>query len=72
MRAEELDPTFQNNNNDHLMQRRLRDSRKPTITLRTLNKLKRMRAAKDVVNMTRNNFLQTIYGLPEEGMGGGM
>jgi len=72
MRAEELDPTFQTNNNDHFMQRRLRDSRKPTITLRVLNKLKRMRAAKDIENMTRNGFLQTIYGMPDESSGGGM
>lgn len=72
MRAEELDPNFSTNNNDHFMQRRLKDSRKPMITLRVLNKLKRMRAAKDLENMTRNDFLQTIYGLPDETMGGGM
>lgn len=70
MRAEELDPTFRNNNDDHFMQRRLHDSRKPVITLRELNKLKKMRAAKDLENMNRNGFLQTIYGIPTEGGGG--
>jgi len=70
MRAEELDPNFRNNDKDHFMQRRIHNSRKPVITLRELNKLKKMRAAKDLENMTRNSFLQTIYGIPTEDTGG--
>lgn len=71
MRADELDPEFKNNNEDEIMQRHMHDSRKPTITLRILNKLKTMRAAKDLENLIRADFMQTIYGAPEEAPPGG-
>ena len=72
MRAEELYPEYQNNDNDNIMQRHLRDSRKPKITLRLLNKLKTMRAAKDLENLIRADFMQTLYGTPDEQAPGGM
>jgi hypothetical protein len=71
MRADELNPEFRNNN-DQLMQRHMHNSRKPKITLRLLNKLKTMRAAKDLENLIRADFMQTLYGTPEEQPPGGM
>jgi hypothetical protein len=71
MRAEELNPEFRNNNQDHIMQRHMHDSRKPKITLRLLNKLKTMRAAKDLENLIRSDFMQTLYGAPDEQAPGG-
>lgn len=73
MRADELNPEFQDNNEDEIMQRKIHDSRKPKITLRILHKLKLMRAAKDLENLVRADFMQILYGTPEEQEpGGGM
>jgi hypothetical protein len=55
-----------------VMQRRTSDSRKPTITLKELNKLKKMRAAKDLEELMRGDFLEIIYGAAgEEAAAGG-
>ena len=73
MNASEIDPTYRNNNNDKVMQRQRHDSRKPTITLDHLNKLKKMRAAKDLEELMRGDFLEIIYGgTGEEAQAGGM
>lgn len=70
MRATEFDPGFRDNNNDIIQQRNIKDSRKPTITLYSLNKLKKMRAAKDLENLIRGDFMEIIYGIPDEQPGG--
>lgn len=62
MKATELEPTFRNNDNDIIQQRDKSNSRKPTVTLASLNKLKKMRAAKDLENLMRGDFLEIIYG----------
>lgn len=71
MRADELQPGYRDNNNDIIMQRQVYNSRKPRITLRILNKLKTMRAAKDLENLIRADFMQTLYGAPNEEQPGG-
>jgi hypothetical protein len=71
MRAEELEPTFRDNDNDMVMQRQITDSRKPRITLGHLNRLKKMRAAKDLENMMRSDFLEIMYSGSEEPQAGG-
>jgi hypothetical protein len=71
MRAEELEPTFRDNDDDMVMQRQITDSRKPRITLGHLNRLKKMRAAKDLENMMRSDFLEIMYGGSEEPQAGG-
>ncbi len=72
MRADDIQPQFQNNNDDIIQKRDLTNSRKPTITLASLNKLKKMRAAKDLENLMRGDFLEIIYGAPAEEQGGGI
>lgn len=73
MKANEIEPSFRDDDNDMVMQRDYHDSRKPTITLFSLNKLKKMRAAKDLENLMRGDFLEIIYGSTgEEQAGGGM
>lgn len=69
MRADELDPEFQNPANDILMQRQIHNSRKPKVTLYNLHKLKKMRAAKDLENLMRGDFLEIIYSPQQEGGG---
>ena len=71
MNANEIDPTYRNNNADIIQQRHLSDTRKPTITLANLNKLKKMRAAKDLENLMKGDFMEIIYGSGDEVAAGG-
>lgn len=50
------------------------DTRKPTLSLRHLNRLKRIRALRKLENLKRQDLLGIMYGIPDEGadMGGGM
>jgi len=66
MNANEIEPEYINVNDDKLMQRNVKDSRKPTITLKHLNKLKKMRAAKDLEELMRGDFLEIIYGATDD------
>jgi hypothetical protein len=72
MRADELEPIYRNDEDDMIMQRHAHDSRKPTITLLSLNKLKKMRAAKDLENLMRGDFMEIIYGSTGEEAPGGV
>lgn len=49
----------------------LKDTRKPKFTLKHLNKLKKMRAAQDLENLIRADFLEIIYGSSESQSPGG-
>jgi hypothetical protein len=59
---------------DKLNKRELSDTRKPVLTLRHLNRLKKMRALRTLENMKREDLLAIMYGAPADGggMGGGM
>ena len=73
MRAGEFDIGYRDQGSDKLGQFQLSDTRKPKLTLKHLNKLKKMRAAQDLENHIRMDTLEIIYGAPEEaGMPGGM
>jgi hypothetical protein len=73
MKADEIEPSYRNDDDDTIMQRHMHDSRKPTITLLSLNKLKKMRAAKDLENLMRGDFMEIIYGSTgEEEAGAGV
>lgn len=71
MKADELEPTYQNNTSNIIQTYQRSESRKPTITLSTLNKLKKMRAAKDLENLMRGDFLEIIYGMQDDQSAGG-
>jgi hypothetical protein len=74
MRAGEIDQTYRDIGKDKLNQAHFDDTRKVGMTLRNLNKLKKMRAAQDLENHMRMDTLEIIYGPPpeEEGGGGGL
>lgn len=75
MRAEEIEPGYYDAGRDKLNQAKPSDTRKPRLTLRNLNKLKKMRAAQDLENAMREDTLEIIYGAPAEeagGLGGGL
>jgi hypothetical protein len=68
MQAEEIgytDPA-----QDKFTQRKMSDSRKPRITLAHLNRLKKMRAAKDLETLMRQDLMQLMYSAPDEQAGG--
>ena len=50
------------------------DTRKPILTLKDINRLKRIRALDKLKNLKREDLLGLMYAAPEEegGMGGGM
>jgi hypothetical protein len=52
----------------------LSDTRKPILTLRDLNRLKKMRALQQLERLKREDLLAIMYAAPEEGggLGGGM
>lgn len=74
MRADEFDAEYYNQGNDDFGQAKVANTRKPRLTIRHLNKLKKMRAAQDLENHMRADTLEIIYGAPAEEMpmGGGL
>lgn len=72
MRADEFDPEYYDPSQDKFQQAQVKDTRKPRLTIRHLNKLKKMRAAQDLENHMRTDTLEIIYGTQEEAapMGG--
>ena len=71
MKAADFDMEYRDLSDDKQDQRNVSDTRKPTMTLKNLNKLKKMRAANDLENAIRSDTLEIIYGTPAEGEGGG-
>jgi len=69
MQAEEIGYT--DPSQDKFNQRDSNNSRKPKITLAHLNRLKKMRAAKDLENLMRQDLFDIMYSAPSE-EGGGM
>lgn len=53
-------------------QRKLSDTRKPKLTLRKINRLKKMRALNQLENLKRQDLLAVMYAAPEEDPNGGM
>lgn len=51
---------------DHRNQRNLDDTRKPKLTLKHLNKLRKMRELKKVDMKDRREGWETMYGAPSE------
>lgn len=66
MRADEFEPEYYNQGQDTFSQAKVTNTRKPRLTLRHLNKLKKMRAAQDLENHMRMDTLEIIYGAPAE------
>lgn len=72
MRTDDLEPGASDPSQDNFTQQRLGDTRRPKITLVHLNRLKKMRAARDLENLVRRDLLDMLYGAPDEGSPMGM
>jgi hypothetical protein len=66
MRADNLDSEYYDPAQDEYTTQQLADTRKPVITLVHLNKLKKMRAARNLENLVRRDVLELLYGVPSE------
>lgn len=63
--AEEPDTSLYDPNQDELRKAHLDDTRKPSLTLRMINRLKKMRASKRVEQAKKQEFLGVMYGKPK-------
>ena len=70
MKIFEVEATYYTPEDDKYSQLQLDDTRRPRITLAHLNKLKKMRAARQLENLVRRDVLELIYGAPAEEAGG--
>jgi hypothetical protein len=61
---------YYNQENDELRTKHVTDTRKPVLTLKALNRLKRMRALKKLQDKKREDLLGNIYGEPASPEGG--
>lgn len=61
---EEPDTSLYDPNQDELRKANLDDTRKPSLTLRMINRLKKMRASKKVEHVRKQEFLGIMYGKP--------
>ena len=57
---------------DEYNKRHLDDTRKPTLTLMALNRLKRMRALRKLEALKRQDLLAVMYAAGDDAAGGGM
>lgn len=56
---------------DEYNARKLTDTRKKPLTLRALNRLKKIKMTREMELLQRANFLELMYAAPEEAAGGG-
>lgn len=61
---EEPDTSLYDPNEDEVRQAHLDDTRKPSLTLRMINRLKKMRASKRIEHVKKQEFLGIMYGKP--------
>ena len=71
MRADDFQGKYYSPENDNIEKAVASNTNSPILTLRHLNKLKKMRAAKDLENLMRADFMEIIYGSPPEVSPGG-
>lgn len=75
----DIAPGYYNPSQDDINRRKISDTRKPKLTLRGLNRLKKMQALKQLEALKREDLLTIMYGETSDGggmgvggMGGGM
>jgi len=66
-----LQEAFIDPNEDRLHKADPDDTRKPKLTLRQINKLKKIRATNDLENAKKDSILGVMYGIPEDDGEGG-
>lgn len=70
--ADEIATGYYDPSEDRLHRRAPNDTRRPRLRLRDVNRLKRMRAMRQLETLKRQDLLGVMYGTPAEDAGGGM
>ncbi len=69
---QDLSSAYYDPNADEAHVKTINDTRKPKLTLKHLNRLKRIRALRKIEDLKRAGLLSVMYAIPDEGgMGGG-
>jgi hypothetical protein len=69
---EDIDTALYDPSRDEVGVRTPADTRKPKLTLRHLNRLKKIRALQKLEDLKREDLLGIMYAAPDETAGGGM
>jgi hypothetical protein len=67
---DDLDAGYYTPSDDQFNILTIKNTRSPHLTLRHLNRLKKMRAAKELENLIRADTLELMYSVPDESAGG--
>jgi len=62
---------FYNPEEDNYTRRKEDDTRKPVLTLRSINKLRKYRNVKKAEEKQQSDLASVMYAVPDEGAGGG-
>jgi hypothetical protein len=68
---EDLETAYYDPENDEINKRHFDDTRKPKLTLRDLNKLKKLKAVKKFEALKRQDLISAMYGSAGGGDDGG-
>lgn len=71
LEQQDFETGYYDPNEDKVNQRLPTDTRKPVLTLKHLNRLKKMRAVQKLENLKRQDLLKIMYGQPPAEDGGG-
>lgn len=72
LEQQDLETGYYDPSLDIVNQRKPEQIRKKVLTLRDLNKLKKMRAIRRLDKLKKEDLLAVMYSAPEENSGGGM
>ena len=66
MKQSEIERNPYKTDNDQITMNHEKDTRKPKLTLKALNNLRKMREMRRFEELQHQEFVERIYGLPEE------
>lgn len=66
MNQDEITNPYKSENDDEISKLHLSDTRKPVLTLKTLNKLRKMKELRRFEKLQQQEFVELLYGIPAE------
>jgi hypothetical protein len=69
---EDINTAIYDPSQDEVGVRNLGQTRRPTLSLRSLNRLKKIRALRKLENLKREDLLGIMYAAPDDAAAGGM
>ena len=71
LESSEVSTGYYDPTSDEMGIRKMGDTRKPVLSLRKINRLKKMRALRQLDDLKRQDLLAIMYATPDEQAGGG-